>query len=66
MTILEQKFNNEMLIQYDQFVKDIFFLCQYVIFIKIMTDFFPFWRILFILETPHNSINAKCSYFIFF
>lgn len=29
-----------MLIQYDQFVKDTFFLCQYVIFIKIMTDFF--------------------------
>lgn len=56
-----------MLIQYDQFVKDTFFLCQYVIFIKIMTDFFfPFWRILFILETPHNSINAKCSYFTFF
>lgn len=53
MTILEQKFNNEMLIQYDQFVKDTFFLCQYVIFIKIMTDFFfhfggfySFWKLL--------------------
>lgn len=31
-----------MLIQYDQFVKDTFFLCQYVKVIKITTDFIRF------------------------